>query len=304
MRRLVLISGVVCCLAVGLGLFGVVRYLQHRVEARREAAERARQATYPETQITIIEGLTNAEVFASLAAQKIGTVEGYRTALERVAAAKYPFLGSKPKQQDVQGYLFPDTYRVSSAASEDDVLALLLDTFGTRFAKAASDAVMDMHGRYQIPGYASLQLQEGKEPGLTIHELVTLASIVEKESGSGQAASSAELLAERRTIAGIFLNRLAIGMALQSDATVNYVTKSGRASATQTDIETDSPYNTYKYRGLPPGPIANISYSSLYAVLHPLVTDYLYFLHSQSTGDVYYAKTFEEHTRNKAKYLR
>lgn len=304
MRKLLLTTVLVCCLGIGLGIFAIVDFFQDRAEMRRAAEERARQQRFAETQVTIIEGLTNESVYAALEKQNLGTAARYTQAEKDADAENYPFLQSKPKNQDLQGYLFPDTYRFNSTASESDVLTTLLETFGKRFTKAAADTIVDVQGRYQLPNYSSLQLAEGTVSGLTLHQILTLASIVEKETGSGRGATSAALLEERRTVAGIFLNRLSIGMALQSDATVGYVTKSGRASATNADLETDSPYNTYKYRGLPPGPIANVSYSSLYAALHPLETDYLYFLHSQSSGEVYYARTFEEHTRNKAKYLR
>lgn len=304
MRKFVFTTVLVCCLGIGLGIFAVVNFLHDRAEARRAAEERARQQRFAETQVTIIEGLTNKAVYAALEKQKLGTAAGYAQTEKELKTQDYPFLKSKPKNQDLQGYLFPDTYRFSSAATESEVLATLLETFEKRFAKAAADTIVDVQGRYQLPHYTSLQLSEGTVAGLTLHQILTLASIIEKETGSGKGANSAALLEERRTVAGIFLNRLSIGMALQSDATVGYVTESGRASATAKDLETDSPYNTYKYRGLPPGPIANISYSSLYAALHPIETDYLYFLHSQSTGEVYYAKTFEEHTRNKARYLK
>lgn len=304
MRKFVFATVIVCCLGIALGIFAITDYLGDRAEARKLAEERAKQQRFEETQVTLIEGLTNEDMFASLAKQKLGTVAGYEQAVRDLETGDFAFLQSRPKGQGLQGYLFPDTYRFQSTAPETEVLAMLLETFGKRFTKAAADAIVDVRGRYQIPGYASLYAQEVLVDGLTLHQLVTLASIVEKETGAGQGASSSELLEERRTVAGIFLNRLSINMALQSDATVGYVTKSGRASASEADLQVDSAYNTYKHRGLPPGPIANISYSSLYAVLHPIKTDYLYFLHSQSSGEVYYAETFEEHSRNKARYLK
>jgi UPF0755 protein len=143
------------------------------------------------------------------------------------------------------------------------------------------------------------------EPGLTVFDVITLASILEKETGRpGESAVSDRLLEERKIVAGIFLNRLEQGMPLQSDATVNFVTKAGLASPTLDQTKVDSPYNTYKYAGLPPGPIANASYSSVYAVLHPIRSTYLYFLHEQTNGEIHYAATYEEHLRNKQKYLK
>ena len=92
-------------------------------------------------------------------------------------------------------------------------------------------------------------------------------------------------------------------MPLQSDATVNFATQKNQPSPSQADTEVDSPYNTYKYKGLPPGPICNPSLNSIMAALYPTDTDYMYFLHNQKTGQAIFAKTYEEHLKNKQKYL-
>jgi hypothetical protein len=138
------------------------------------------------------------------------------------------------------------------------------------------------------------------------HQVLTLASIVERETGRGVRtdAGRAELQAEREVVAAIFLRRLKIGMALESDATVNYVTGKSDPAVSLKDTEVNSPYNTYKNAGLPPGPICNPSLSSVQAVMDASDTPYLYFLHAQPSGEVVYSKTFEEHVRNKQKYLR
>ncbi len=93
-------------------------------------------------------------------------------------------------------------------------------------------------------------------------------------------------------------------MALQSDATVNYITKKNTPSVSTADTKVDSPYNTYLYQGMPPGPICNPSLSSLMAAVYPASTDYFYFLSDPQTGKAIYAKTFEEHILNKQKYLK
>jgi UPF0755 protein len=131
---------------------------------------------------------------------------------------------------------------------------------------------------------------------LSLYEAIILASIVEKEANN--------FPNEKATIAGIFLNRLKIGMPLQSDATVNYATGKSEASPSLVDLEVNSPYNTYKHKGLPPTPISNPSVKSIEAVLNPADTEYLYYLHDQKTGQPYYAKTHEEHVQNKFKYLK
>jgi len=107
----------------------------------------------------------------------------------------------------------------------------------------------------------------------------------------------------RRVVADIFLKRLELGMALQSDATINYITKKGIAAPSLNDLEVDSLYNTYKYRGLPPGPICNPSIEAIKAVIYPADTDYLYFLNTPE-GDIIFSKNHDEHVANKFKYLK
>jgi len=126
-----------------------------------------------------------------------------------------------------------------------------------------------------------------------LFEVVNLASIVEHEVSDSQ---------QRRAVAGIFYNRLSADIGLQSDATVNFITGKSERRPTADDLEIDSPYNTYKYRGLPPGPISNPSLDSLEATVSYDHNDYLYFLHNQA-GEIYYAKTFEEHQKNRELYL-
>ena len=149
-----------------------------------------------------------------------------------------------------------------------------------------------------------------KNQGRMIYEVVTIASIVEREVGRNfktgtklSSADSAKLSEERRIVAGIFYNRLKSRMPLDSDATLNYITGSNSARATLDELKIDSPYNTYKYRGLPPAPIANPSLDSILAAISPTRTDYLYFLMDES-GQAHYAKTLTEHARNRDLYLK
>ena len=182
----------------------------------------------------------------------------------------YPFLAALPERSSLEGYLFPNTYRVWRDQLPQSLIKKQLD----EFAKRADDIAV-----------------EAKKQGRTLHEVVTLASIVEREIGEGE---------DRKIVAGIFMNRLKIGMALQSDATVSYLTRSGRARSTLEDLEVDSPYNTYKNKGLPPGPISNPGDTALEAALHPAETDYYYFL-TDDAGKIYYATTFEQHQQNRRK---
>ena len=123
---------------------------------------------------------------------------------------------------------------------------------------------------------------------------------MEKESGGkGSPSQNISLDQERKMIASVFYNRLMIGKALESDATVNYATGKSSPGASSEDLQVNSPYNTYKYPGLPPGPICNPSLGSIQAVLAPIKTDYYYFLHHQPSGEVDFSKTFEEHRAKK-----
>ena len=106
-----------------------------------------------------------------------------------------------------------------------------------------------------------------------------------------------------KIVSGIFRKRLEANIALQSDATVNYVTGKGRIQPTADDLKVDSPYNTYQYRGLPPTPIANPGLNAINAAIYPENNPYYYFLTTKETGEVIYSRTYDEHLQNKAKYL-
>ncbi|MEK9174169.1 MAG: endolytic transglycosylase MltG [Patescibacteria group bacterium] len=183
---------------------------------------------------------------------------------------KYPFLKGLPASATLEGFLFPDTYRFAPDVTADEIINTMLGTFGKRF---------------------SPELQKGKmSTQYSLFEIVTLASIVEEEGRTE---------ADRKIIADIFWKRLAAGQAFQSDATVNYVLGSLKEQPTLKDIEVDSPYNTYKYPGLPPGPISNPSLISLNAAVNPTPNNYFYFLNNLETKEMYFAKTFAEHVENR-----
>jgi UPF0755 protein len=184
---------------------------------------------------------------------------------------KFSFLKTLAATRSLEGYLFPDTYRVWHAQLPTSLIVKQLEEFQQRIATE--------------------KITSASTPLKTLDEVVTLASIVEKEVSKSE---------DRNMVAGIFLRRLRQGIPLQSDATVNYVTKSGRARATGEDLNVDSAYNTYKNKGLPPGPISNPSEGSIKAVLEPTPSTYLYFL-TDEQGKIYYARTLEEHVANRRK---
>lgn len=183
----------------------------------------------------------------------------------------------KPENVDLEGYLFPDTYRFSTDANAEDVVRSMIATMQERVQTALLAGVVG----------------EG-ESLASLHDALTLASIVEKEVRQPTTMAN---------VADIFLKRLAIGMALQSDATINYVTGGDDPSVSFADLAIDSLYNTYKYPGLPPGPISNPGLNALAAVATPAENLYYYFL-TTDDGRVFYAETHDEHVANKVKYLR
>ena len=172
----------------------------------------------------------------------------------------------------LEGYLFPNTYHIREGMSEREIAVMMLNRFAQVFDKNLLDKVDDM--------------------GMTPHEVSTLASIVEKE---------AYVPSERATIAGVFLNRLEISMTLGACPTVLYAINKPQGPLLIKETEVDSPYNTYKYGGLPPGPISSFGLASLKAVLNPETVPYLYFV-AKDDGSHAFAQTLSEHNRNIALY--
>ncbi|MEK7518489.1 MAG: endolytic transglycosylase MltG [Patescibacteria group bacterium] len=232
-----------------------------------------------EVTVRIPEDVTAKEIAAILEQAGVLSASDFFTAVEttdsRTVApdSTYDFLRDKPTTANLEGYLFPDTYRFFKRATPAHVVKKFLDNFE---AKVASTVLGDI-----------------RASGHTVFEVVTLASIVDKEVRTDT---------DRRIAAGIFWKRIEIGMALQSDATVNYVTGKQALQPTNVDLSVGSPYNTYQNRGLPPGPIGNPSLSAIRAVANPEASPYLYFLHKPD-GTTVFSKTYEEHVANKQKYL-
>lgn len=173
-----------------------------------------------------------------------------------------------------EGFLFPDTYVFGPTASPKQIVGLLLKNFRNKIEPL-------------ITKY-SLFLEKH-----TLRDTVILASLLEREAIS---------LEDKRIVAGILYNRLEAGMRLDVDATVSYIKGDWRSPITYSDLQSDSAYNTRKKGGLPPGPICNPGLISLEAAMSPLPSAYLYYL-TGSNGQMYYAKTLEEHNLNKAKFL-
>ena len=202
--------------------------------------------------------------------------------------SKYDFLSGLPAGATLEGYLFPDTYFVSREGGVEEFVHKMLRNFDNRLTPEMRAAI--------------------NSQGRTLHQVMTVASLVEGEvgrniSGALTEEQKAEIENERRTVADIFWTRVKIGMALESDATISYATGKPRRQATLDDLEIQSPYNTYRRPGFPPGPINNPSLAAIEAALNPADTPYLFFL-SAPDGKAYFAKTLEEHKQNRARYLK
>lgn len=187
--------------------------------------------------------------------------------------SQFEVLADKPKTASLEGYLFPDTYYFSQEATPEGILKKILSNTETKINIDLRMAIKKQHK--------------------SIFEILTMASIVEREVSSD---------ADRALVGGLFWNRIKAGQALQSDATLSYIfnDKIGAHNLEQTKI--DSPYNTYRNKGLPPGPIANAGLSAITASIYPKETEYNYFLSDPKTGNTIFSKTFEEHVANKRKY--
>ncbi|MFA4834117.1 MAG: endolytic transglycosylase MltG [Patescibacteria group bacterium] len=190
-------------------------------------------------------------------------------------AASFDFLKDKPAYYSLEGYLFPDTYRIFKDATLDDIVLKMLNNF---------DKKLTPEMRADI-----------KKQGKTIYEIVAMASIIEREVRSED---------DMKIVSGIFWDRIKNKQALESCATLAYILGVNKPQYTTEDTKIDSPYNTYQNRGLPPGPISNPGLKAIRAAIYPEYTDYNYFLSRPDTGETVFSRTYEEHVGNKAKYLR
>ena len=214
--------------------------------------------------VTIPEGYTVGDIAIVLEKNQIMKAKDFLA--EAKTYVPYPYMkGTKPATYPVEGFLFPSTYEIPVGATPRDVIQMMADEMNRYLTPAVKKQIQAQH--------------------MSIHDFVTLASIVERESLFD---------ADRPTIAGVFKKRLAHGIPLQSDATISYVLGYAKENVTIGDTQLQSPYNTYVSKGLPPGPISNPGKKSLDAVLYSENTDYLYFV-ADKEGHNHFSKTYEEH---------
>ncbi|MGH7788105.1 MAG: endolytic transglycosylase MltG, partial [Candidatus Binatia bacterium] len=217
--------------------------------------------------VTIPEGLTAAQIAALLEEQGYGGRDVFRCAMEDLRLLQDFGLPAS----GIEGYLFPDTYAFEWTTEPPDIIRAMLARFRQEGAALAA---------------------QRSAAGLSEAEMVTLASVIEEETGNAD---------ERRLISGVFHNRLRLGMPLQSDPTVLYDRGDGRGPLTRAELTEPRPYNTYVHRGLPPGPIANPGRAALQAAIDPASTAALFFV-SRNDGSHEFSETLEAHNRAVRQY--
>ncbi len=227
-----------------------------------------------EFSLTFPEGFTTKQIAARASARGIGTEEAFIAAATPAAfVQRFPFLSSIPAGRSLEGYLFPDTYKVFEDDTPQDVIERMLANFSQK-----------------VPAQLETDIAQS---GRTMDEIMIMASIVEREVIKDE---------DMALVAGVLWKRLDDGEGLYADATIRYALNKWDGGLTVQELALDSPYNTRKYRGLPPGPISNPGIRAIMAALHPQESDYYYYL-STPSGETIFSKTNDEHNLNKAKYL-
>lgn len=220
--------------------------------------------------VTLPEGYTAHEIARTLAERSLGDAGAY----DRVFLHEGGIVLGGVRTPNLEGYLFPSTYLIPIDDSPRRVAKILTDQF-----------------RHELPADAE---RRAKALGRTLPEMVTIASLIEREGKVDE---------DRPLIASVIDNRLRLGMPLEVDASIEYTFPEHHDVITKRDLEIDSPYNTYRHTGLPPTPIANPGKASLDAAFRPAKTDYLYYV-AKPDGHSAFAKTLQEHNANVARYLK
>lgn len=225
--------------------------------------------------ITIVEGWNLKNIAEQLERMELlSPKEIFDITEKKDFSQEFDFLKDKPKNQSLEGYLFPDTYFVSRGESVEIIIRKILANFGEKLSQPLREEI----SRQQK----------------TIFEIITMASLIEKEVRTKE---------EKKLVSGILWKRLEEGYRLEVDATINYITGKNNTSASFVDLAIDSPYNTYKYYGLPAGPIANPGLESILAAIYPKESNYWFYL-STPEGETLFSRTLAEHNIKKTKYLR
>ena len=237
-----------------------------------QIANKMAQGDVIKDRVIILEGWDTQDIGKYLESKNICKQDYFISLTKKDYSDEFYFLTDKPKDNGLEGYLFPDTYEISRGESCEDILSAMLANFDQKLTPALRAEIVSQKK--------------------SIFDIITMASLIEKEVKG---------LDDKKVVSGILWKRIAIGMPLQLDSTINYITNKSDPSVTIKDTKIDSPYNTYKYRGLPKGPISNPGIDSITAAIYPKQTNYLYYL---SDGKTIFSETLEQHNAAKAKYLK
>lgn len=249
------------------------------------------QTVSQEKDITIIEGWNLRDIARYLQAQNIASegdffalvgeplINYYEKTVDPKAfprdySARFSFLKSKPEHYSLEGYLFPDTYKIFKDTELEGVVFKMLNNFDRKLSEEMRTEI-DRQGK-------------------TIHEIVTMASLLEKEVRTPE---------DMKIVSGIFWDRIKNGQVLQSCATLAYILGENKPRYSTQDTKIDSPFNTYQNQGLPPAPICNPGLKAIEAAIYPQESDYNYFLSRPDSGETVLSRTFSEHQQNQQKYL-
>ncbi|MDD4571695.1 MAG: endolytic transglycosylase MltG [Clostridia bacterium] len=223
--------------------------------------------------VTIPEGYTVLQIAEVFAKTGIVTKDDFLEAAKNFDISAYFYIPNNKGYTRLEGFLFPDTYNIAKSWTSEQIIGLMLKNFDKKLTTEMR--------------------KQAEAMNMSIYEIVTMASIVEREARQDS---------DRPIIAGVFYNRLSKPMRLESCATVQYILGDQKAKLTTADTKIDDPYNTYRNDGLPPGPIAVPGLKALEAALYPEENDYYFFL-AKPDGYHYFSKTLDEHNAAKAKYL-
>jgi len=228
-----------------------------------------------ELTITYPEGFTLTQIADRTSSREVVSQEEFlQTAQPGNFVDKFSFLSDIPPRRDLEGYLFPDTYRFLKDENPHDTVQRFLINFDNKLTP-------DLR-------------QEALNSNRSLDEIIIMASIIEREVIKNE---------DMALVSGILWKRNDNGLGLDADATIRYALDKWDEPLTYQDLQVDSPYNTRKYRGLPPGPICNPGLRAIIAAIRPADSDFYYYL-STPSGETVFSKTNEEHNANKAKYLR
>lgn len=251
--------------------------------------------TFPtDSTVTIPEGFTLKQIAARLAAQGVtDEVAFLKDAVAAKFATEFPVLKDASPDASLEGYLFPDTYRFARGTVPDEIIRRMLRRFEEQWNTARTTCVE--RNKREAAGISAPPSAYCFLPATArVHDLVTMASIIEREVRSAE---------DRRLVSGVLWKRFEAGVGLDADATVRYTLENWEKPLTVDDLRVDSPYNTRRYRGLPPGPIGNPGLDSLVAALDPTPSAYLYYLSASEDGRTIFSRTLDQHNAAKAKYL-